>query len=83
MAKTPGLELLERLNDGRLNAAPSEFLVKTREEIATATEELIEVGARIRPLYVGKERVGWVRGFHLSEQRALKRWVWRPTLPGI
>ena len=75
MARTQGLELIERLNDGRTQVAPSEFLQTTRDEVSAALEELIEVGARIRPLLVGKRRVGWVRGIHLTERRALRRWV--------
>jgi hypothetical protein len=75
VARTPGIALLERLNDGRLEVTPSEFLTKTREEVSIAIEELLEVGARIRPLFVDKRRVGWIRGVHLSERKALKRWI--------
>jgi hypothetical protein len=75
MARTRGVELMERLNDGRMEVAPSEFLSKTRDEVSNAIEEILEVGARIRPLYVGMNKVGWVRGVHLSERKALKRWV--------
>jgi hypothetical protein len=76
MARTTlGTELMQRLNDGSLEVAPSEYLTKTREDVSEAIEELLEVGARIRPLYIGKQRVGWVRGIHLTESKALKRWV--------
>jgi len=36
---------------------------------------MVDVGARIRPLMVDKRRIGWVRVVHLSERRALRRWV--------
>ena len=75
MARTEGLNLIEKLNDGRLELAPSAFLERTREDIVTAIEELLEVGARIRPLCIGKLRVGRVRGVHLSERRTLKRLI--------
>lgn len=75
MARTQGIALLEKINEGRLQVAPSEFLQRTREDISTAIEELVDVGARIRPLHVGTNRVGWVRGVHLSERKALRRWV--------
>jgi hypothetical protein len=74
-AKTAGIDLLEHLKDGRIEVASSEFLTKTREEVSAASEELFEVGARIRPLLIGKERVGCIRGVHLTERKALKRWI--------
>ena len=61
--------------EGRVELLPSEYLARTREDIAAAIEELLDVGARIRPLLVGTKQVGWVRGVHLSERKALKRWV--------
>jgi len=75
MASVEGIDLLRRLNDGQLTVAPSEYLIQTREDVSTAIEELIEVGARIRPLIVEHKKVGWVRGVHLSERKALKRWI--------
>ncbi len=73
--ETFGTELLKRLHEGQVEQLPSEFLAHTREEIISAIEELIECGARIRPLKVGARQVGWVRGVHLSERKALGRWV--------
>jgi hypothetical protein len=67
---------MRQLNDGRLEPVPSEVLAKSREEISTAIEELLDVGARIRPLFIGDRQTGWVRGVHLSERKALKRWVY-------
>jgi hypothetical protein len=75
MAITHGASLMQRLNDGTLQQAPSAFLKKTREDVSEAIEELLDIGARIRPLRVAGERVGWVRGVHTSERRALKRWL--------
>ncbi|MBV8072923.1 MAG: hypothetical protein JO270_23675 [Acidobacteriaceae bacterium] len=74
MAKrTRGLEILEQLNDGRLQQAPTEYLQKTRAQVIEALGELIEVGARIRPLLVGGKRVVWVRGIAPSERKAVRR----------
>jgi hypothetical protein len=75
VSKTQGVELMQRLNDGSLEQAPSAFLLKTREDISTNAEELLEVGARIRPLLVGDRQIGWVRGVHPSERKVLKRWI--------
>ena len=72
---TRGADLMQRLNDGTLQQAPSAFLSKTREDVSVAIEELLEVGARIRPLLVTGARVGWVRGVHPAERKALKRWL--------
>lgn len=66
---------MQQIAEGRVEHLPSEYLARTREDISTALEELIEVGARIRPLLAGGKRVGWVRGVHLFERKALKRWV--------
>lgn len=76
MAITRGVDLMRQLNEGSLEQAPSEYLQKTREEVTSAIEELLDVGARIRPLQVEGKRVGWVRGIHLSERKALKRWLY-------
>jgi hypothetical protein len=67
---------MRQLNDGSLEQAPSEYLQKTREEVTSAIEELLDVGARIRPLLVRNKRVGWARGVHPSERKALKRWIY-------
>lgn len=75
MARTQGVDLMQALNDGRLEQAPSAYLQQIREEISIAIEELLEVGARVRPLLVKGERIGWVRGVHPSERKALKRWI--------
>jgi hypothetical protein len=75
VALTRGVELMQRLNDGSLEQAPSAYLQQTREAVSVAIEELLEVGARVRPLLVGDQRIGWVRGVHPSERNALKGWI--------
>lgn len=73
---TQGTELMQQIADGRIEQLPSAFLVEARDGISAAIEELIEVGARIRPLYVKQRQIGWVRGVHLTERKALKRWIY-------
>lgn len=76
MAKsTFGTELMRKIAEGQIEHLPSEFIAQTRTEISTAIEELIDVGARVRPLMVGNERIGWVRGVHLTERKLLQRWA--------
>ena len=75
MPETKGVEMMRRLNDGQIEVQLSHAVAQTRGSVTAAIEELIEVGARIRPLYVYGKRTGWVRGVHLSERKALRRWV--------
>jgi hypothetical protein len=62
VAKTQGVELMQRLNDGSLEEAPSAYLQETRENISSAIEELVEVGARIRPLCTGGKQTAGCAG---------------------
>src|SRR5271157_3958820 len=77
--KSLGMDIMRRINDGDLRIAPAEEIEKVKAFITENCEELIEVGARIRPLLVEGKQVGWVRGVHLSERRILKRWVRDPN----
>ena len=72
---TQGAHLMNSLSDGRVFRAPSAYVQEVRRSVTTACEELIEVGARIRPLLIGEDQVGWVRGIHQSERKHLARWV--------
>lgn len=75
---TRGSDLMQRLNDGRLIQVPSSEILKLRTAISTELEELLEVGARIRPLLCNKERIGWVRGVHPAERKILQRYFSDP-----
>ena len=74
-----GMDLMRQISDGTLRSTPSKDIEAVKKEISDATEELIEVGARIRPLMVEGQQVGWVRGLHLQERKMLKRWVRQPS----
>ena len=74
-----GMDLMRQISDGTLRSAPSKDVESVKKEISDATEELIEVGARIRPLMVDGQQVGWIRGLHLQERKMLKRWVRQPS----
>jgi hypothetical protein len=75
---TYGSELMKQINDGMLKQAPTEYVEKVRGKIAEACEELLEIGARIRPLIADKKQVGWVRGIHPAERKILDRWLYAP-----
>lgn len=72
---TYGAELAKRLGEGIANRVPAEYIRETRDRVSEACEELLSVGARIRPLMVDGKQKGWVRGVHDTERRLLKRWV--------
>jgi hypothetical protein len=71
-----GVDLMMRINDGLAVKAPTEYVQKIKAEVTDACDELLDFGARIRPLIVDKTQIGWVRGFHGSERRILNRWVY-------
>lgn len=70
-----GIDLMRKINDGVVQKVPSEFIKEMRSKISHNCEELIEQGARIRPLIVDGKSLGWVRGIHLAERKILNRWI--------
>lgn len=74
-----GVDLMRRINDGELKKAPISHIEQVKTEIGENCEELIEVGARIRPLLVGDQQIGWIRGLHSQERLMLKRWIKDPN----
>jgi hypothetical protein len=70
-----GVDLIKALSDGSLRKTPTKYVEETRTAVKDALEELIEVGARIRPLIVNKTQIGWVRGIPPRERRMLGNWV--------
>jgi hypothetical protein len=72
---TSGVEAMKLLNSGALQQVPPEVLEKVRNQVSLGCEEILDCGARIRPLRVRDRQVGWVRGVHLSEKKILHRWL--------
>ena len=72
---TFGVELAKKLNEGILHRTPTQHVQTVRDQVTEACEELISIGARVRPLMVDGEQAGWVRGFHDTEKRVLRHWV--------
>lgn len=70
---------MRAIQDGSLLPAPAKDVEEVKREITESCEELIEVGARIRPLFADGVQIGWVRGIHLQERRILRRWVTEPN----
>jgi len=74
MKDTRGVEIMRRINAGELKKLPSDYIHKVRTDVTDALEELLDFGARIRPLILEGKRIGWCRGIHLSERKVLQRW---------
>ena len=76
MKRFSGIDIMNQISEGKIKSAPVEYIEKTRSKVIDAYEELLDVGARIRPLIVGKSQIGWVRGVPPSERKILSRWVY-------
>lgn len=74
-----GVDLMRRINDGLAVKPSSNYLREIRDQVTENCDELIELGARIRPLMVDNKQIGWVRGIHHTERRRLSRWVHEPN----
>lgn len=71
---TEGADLMNQIYSGGMQKATPDVVQTVRAQVAEACEELLDIGARIRPLMVGETRIGWVRGLHLTERKTLNRW---------
>jgi hypothetical protein len=71
---TQGAELMNQIYSGGIQKATPEIIQTVRVHISEACEELLDIGARIRPLMVDGVRLGWVRGLHVTERKILSRW---------
>ncbi len=71
---TAGTELRNQIFSGGTQRATPEIVRTVRVHVSEACEEILDIGARIRPLMVGDARLGWVRGLHITERKILARW---------
>jgi hypothetical protein len=74
-----GMDIMRRIQEGELKPAPAKDVEEVKQTITENCEELIDIGARIRPLLADGKQVGWVRGVHFQEKQMLKRWVRDPN----
>lgn len=70
---TLGMELMNKINSGEINQASSSRIKEIRSNVSGAIAELLEHGARVRPLTLSGKHIGWIRGIHVSERRNLCR----------
>jgi hypothetical protein len=73
------MDIMKRINSGELKPAPAKDVEDIKQAITENCEELIDIGARIRPLLVDGNQVGWARGIHYQERQMLKRWIREPN----
>jgi hypothetical protein len=71
---TRGAELAMRIGEESAHRAPTQYVQEVKNKVSDTCDELIRIGARIRPLLVDGESLGWVRGLHDTERRDLRRW---------
>lgn len=69
-----GVELMQQLNDGAIGKVALEYVSTVRTEVSEALDELLDVGARIRPLLSDGKQVGWIRGLHFAERKVILRY---------
>ena len=74
-----GVDLMRKISEGAAQKLPSDYIQAVRADVVENCDELLEVGARIRPMMVEGKQVGWVRGIHYTERRRLSRWLPDPN----
>ena len=75
-----GMDIMRRINEGSLRSTPIEYVEAVKAKVIENCTELIEHGARIRPLMRDDGvQVGWCRGVHVGERAKLKHWITDPN----
>lgn len=76
---TFGTDLLQELMGGSgPSTRSSATAVKTRDLVVPALAELVEHGARVRPMVLHGKQVGFLRGVHYSERSHIYNWYVDP-----
>lgn len=73
---TAGTELMKKISSGEIGTVRSGVARKVRQDVSSVFEEIIEVGARIRPILLSGKRVGWIRGLSVTERKLLSSWFY-------
>jgi hypothetical protein len=74
-----GMDIMRRINEGGIKKAPVKYIEAVRSKVVDNCGELIEQGARVRPLLADGKQVGWIRGVHAAERSILKHWISDPN----
>jgi hypothetical protein len=66
-----GSDLMNQINSGEMKFKQSEIASEVKAQVSEALTEIIQRGARARPLFINSARVGWVRPLAYSERKIL------------
>jgi hypothetical protein len=77
---TGGTELMQQLMGGDGAPRTSKEAEGLRARVAPEIHELLDQGARVRPLTLNGEHLGFVRGLHGSERRLIYNWYPDPEM---
>ena len=77
---TGGTELLQELMNGDTAPRSSKAAEALRGKVTPALHELLDQGARVRPLLLNGKHQGFVRGLHGSERRLIYNWYPDPGM---
>ena len=76
MSEIPsGVDLMNQISLGELKYKQSNIALEVKEKVSTVMEEIITMGARVRPLKLNGKRVGWLRPLAYSERKVLDRMI--------
>jgi hypothetical protein len=70
-----GVDMMNQISLGELKYKQSNIALEVKEKVSTAMEEIITMGARVRPLKLNGKRVGWLRPLAYSERKVLDRMI--------
>lgn len=73
--ETQGTQLMNQINSGEMKFKQSDVATQVKQEVSEALSEIINIGARVRPLLLNDKRVGWIRALNYSERKLLDRVV--------
>jgi hypothetical protein len=69
-----GTDFMKEINEGRVAVRSSAFAEEVKIKTTDAMSELITFGARVRPLSLKGEQIGWVKALPFNEKKQLDIW---------
>jgi hypothetical protein len=62
------------ISSGSLAVKSSKYAEEVKTKVTEAMIEVIQFGARVRPLLLGSDRIGWVRAVSYNEKKQIDTW---------
>jgi hypothetical protein len=69
-----GQDLMHDISNGSLAVKSSKYAEEVKHKVTEAMIEIIQFGARVRPLMLGSERIGWARAVSYGEKKQIDTW---------